>query len=164
MATHSSILAWRFLWTEEPGGLSSTGSQRVGHDWSDMACTQWKKVFLGNWCSTVFSRENWGLLATFCSTPPHSCFCPVGGKFSQEHNTRWCCCIYAKPAAGPATEAVCRFHLESVKYLLNMKLMLWKMTYSVLQIGTMPSTRGCQCPMPSPFHLSNVMTIWMLCS
>ena len=115
IATHSSILAWRFLWTEEPGGLSSTGSQRVGHDWSDMACTQWKKVFLGNWCSTVFSRENWGLLATFCSTPPHSCFCPVGGKFSQEHNTRWCCCIYAKPAAGPATEAVCRFHLESVK-------------------------------------------------
>ena len=32
MATHSSILAWRFLWTEEPGGLQSLGSQRVGHD------------------------------------------------------------------------------------------------------------------------------------
>ena len=29
MATHSSILAWRFPWTEEPGGLQSTGSQRV---------------------------------------------------------------------------------------------------------------------------------------
>ena len=31
MATHSSILAWRIPWTEEPGGLQSTGSQRVGH-------------------------------------------------------------------------------------------------------------------------------------
>ena len=30
---YSSILAWRTPWTEEPGGLQSTGSQRVGHDW-----------------------------------------------------------------------------------------------------------------------------------
>ena len=30
--THSSILAWRIPWTEEPGGLQSTGSQRVGYD------------------------------------------------------------------------------------------------------------------------------------
>ena len=39
MATHSSILAWRIPWTEEPGGLQSTGSQRVGRDRSDLACT-----------------------------------------------------------------------------------------------------------------------------
>ena len=32
MAAHSSTLAWRIPWTEEPGGLHSTGSQRVGHD------------------------------------------------------------------------------------------------------------------------------------
>ena len=32
MSTHSSILAWRIPWTEEPGGLQSMGSQRVGHD------------------------------------------------------------------------------------------------------------------------------------
>ena len=31
-ATHSSILAWRIPWIEEPGGLQSTGSQRVGHN------------------------------------------------------------------------------------------------------------------------------------
>ena len=31
-AIHSSILAWRIPWIEEPGGLQSTGSQRVGHD------------------------------------------------------------------------------------------------------------------------------------
>ena len=34
MATHSSILAWRIPWTEEPGGPQSTGWQRVGHDWA----------------------------------------------------------------------------------------------------------------------------------
>ena len=33
MATHSSILAWRIPWTEEPGGLQSMGLQRVGRDW-----------------------------------------------------------------------------------------------------------------------------------
>ena len=32
MATHTSILAWRIPWTEEPGGLQSVGSQRVRHD------------------------------------------------------------------------------------------------------------------------------------
>ena len=34
MATHSSILAWKIPWTEEPGRLQSMGSQRVGHDWA----------------------------------------------------------------------------------------------------------------------------------
>ena len=32
LASHSSILAWRIPWTEEPGGLQFFGSQRVGHD------------------------------------------------------------------------------------------------------------------------------------
>ena len=39
MATHSSIVAWRVPWTEEPGGLQSMGPKRVGHDWSGLACT-----------------------------------------------------------------------------------------------------------------------------
>ena len=34
MAAHSSFLAWRIPWTEEPGGLRSMGSQRVGYDWA----------------------------------------------------------------------------------------------------------------------------------
>ena len=34
MATHSSLLAWRIPWTEEPGGLQPTGSQTVGHGWA----------------------------------------------------------------------------------------------------------------------------------
>ena len=34
MATHSRTLAWKISWTEEPGGLQSMGSQRVGHSWA----------------------------------------------------------------------------------------------------------------------------------
>ena len=34
MATHSSTLAWKIPWTEEPDGLQSMGLQRVGHDWA----------------------------------------------------------------------------------------------------------------------------------
>ena len=37
MATHSSILAWRIPRTDEPDRLQSTGSQRVRHDWGDLA-------------------------------------------------------------------------------------------------------------------------------
>ena len=40
MATHSSILAWRIPWTEEPGGLQSLGSQRVGHNRRNLSCTR----------------------------------------------------------------------------------------------------------------------------
>ena len=42
MATHSSILAWRIPWMEEPGGLQSTGSQRVRHDWVTSLSTMLK--------------------------------------------------------------------------------------------------------------------------
>ena len=39
LATHSSILAWRIPWTEEPGGLPYTESQRIGHSWTTNAFT-----------------------------------------------------------------------------------------------------------------------------
>ena len=38
-ATHSSILAWRIPWTEEPGGPQPVGSQTVRHDWNNLAHT-----------------------------------------------------------------------------------------------------------------------------
>ena len=44
MTTHSSVLAWRIPGTEEPGGLLSVGSHRVGHDWSDLAAAARKKI------------------------------------------------------------------------------------------------------------------------
>ena len=43
MTTHSSILAWRIPWIEEPGGLQSMGLQRVGHDWAhSTSLPSWK--------------------------------------------------------------------------------------------------------------------------
>jgi len=44
MVTHRSVLGWRIPWTEEPGGLQSMGSQRVGHYGSEIALTEWPIV------------------------------------------------------------------------------------------------------------------------
>ena len=52
MATHSSILAWRIPWTEEPGRLQSMGSQRVGHDWAtSLSFTFMSYIGLPRWLS-----------------------------------------------------------------------------------------------------------------
>ena len=45
MATHSSILAWEILWTEETGGLQSMGLQRVGQDWATKQQTSNNKMW-----------------------------------------------------------------------------------------------------------------------
>ena len=51
MASHSSILAWRIPWTEELGGLQSTRSQAVGHDWATSLSLslRWSRVARGGW-------------------------------------------------------------------------------------------------------------------
>ena len=59
MATHSSILAWKISWTEEPGGLQSTGSQRVGHNWATNTHTYifilfFKYLLKHSWCVIVW--------------------------------------------------------------------------------------------------------------
>ena len=62
MAPHSSTLAWKIPWTEEPGGLQSMGSRRVGHDWvtslSFFTFMHWRR----KWQPTpVFlPGESWG--------------------------------------------------------------------------------------------------------
>ena len=54
MATHSSSLAWRIPWTEEPAGLQSMRLQRVGHAWSDLACSvrkcAWRELLDNSRC------------------------------------------------------------------------------------------------------------------
>ena len=54
MATHSSILAWRIPWTEEPGGLQSMASQRVGHEQFSMHEIECEKEYLSMYyvCTT----------------------------------------------------------------------------------------------------------------
>ena len=66
MAIHSSTLAWEILWTEEPGGLQSTGLQKVGHD----LVTSNKILLCG--CATSFLSipqlmDSWGELT--CQSP-----------------------------------------------------------------------------------------------
>ena len=55
MATHSSILAWKIPWTEDPGGLQSMGSQKVGHDWTHQQVEKESRVV--NFWSGYTSRE-----------------------------------------------------------------------------------------------------------
>ena len=60
MATHSRILAWRIPWTEEPGELDFMGFLRVGHNWSDLACTH---------ASCILDMNPW-----ICNLPAFSLF------------------------------------------------------------------------------------------
>ena len=55
IATQASILAWRILWTEEPGGLQLMESHRVGHDWVSTKTIKWLKLLL-IWNSNLLIR------------------------------------------------------------------------------------------------------------
>ena len=73
MGTHSSILAWKIPWTEEPGRLQSTGSQRVGHDWATSLTfgkasllaqiiknpSQWRRHGFEPWLGKISWRREW---------------------------------------------------------------------------------------------------------
>ena len=89
MATHSSGLAWRIPWTEEPGGLQFMGLQRVRCDGSNLACTQAHRVLeiliselWGACWMFIFLKSSLGdsddnpriidLSLCFSSPPPHS--------------------------------------------------------------------------------------------
>ena len=59
MATHTSVLAWRIPWTEEPGGIQSMGPQRVGHDeqqtWAALGRGEnASPAAMGGRCSQIF--------------------------------------------------------------------------------------------------------------
>ena len=76
MATHSSILAWRIPWTEEPGGLQSMGLKRVGHKWSDLACvacvSSAKKMPTDS-SRTLVEKKKLNLLSVQFSSVAQSC-------------------------------------------------------------------------------------------
>ena len=73
MVTHSSILAWRILWSEKPGKLQSMGSQRVGHDWATSLSLLYHFIF--HWfCFWKFiclqsSRDPTIFSTLFCVSP-----------------------------------------------------------------------------------------------
>ena len=57
MATHSSVLAWRIPWREEPSRLQSTGSQRVGHDWVTSLSPSLSFLYSSDWWTSCFNRR-----------------------------------------------------------------------------------------------------------
>ena len=75
MATHSSVLAWRIPGTGEPGGLTSMGSHRVGHDWSDLAAAT--AGLLASLTSCLLMDNHWKSLWNRC-LGPFSTFNPWG--------------------------------------------------------------------------------------
>ena len=77
-ATQASILAWKVLWTEEPGGLQSMGSQGVRHNWATEHCSKPEAAFLKPYSPWVCRRviqdlatERWQL------------------KYKKRHNRPW---------------------------------------------------------------------------
>ena len=64
MATHSSTLAWKIPWMEEPGGLQSMGSLRVGHDWATslslLTFMHWRRKWQPTQCSCLENPRDGG--------------------------------------------------------------------------------------------------------
>ena len=85
MAAHSSILAWKIPCTEEPGGLQSTGSQRVQHNWARSTTTHilWlrtgnitslhKPVNAGLWLGIHWQSDHWTRKAMQSTKPLRQC-------------------------------------------------------------------------------------------
>ena len=82
--THSSILAWRIPWTEDSGGLWSIGLWRVGHNWSDLACTlaysissHYKMLTIFPMLYNIFCRFfKIYIYIIVCTSNPPPIFCP----------------------------------------------------------------------------------------
>ena len=78
MATHSSIPAWRIPWTEEPGGLQSTGLQRVRHDLGDPT----KTTRVSMEACRFLSGCSPGLESTGSGVVAHGLSGPLAGEIS----------------------------------------------------------------------------------
>ena len=92
ITTHSSILAWKIPWTEDPGRLQSMGLQRIGHDWATNTFTfsrQGRKM--GNGWSVEHSEHRQCLLIKFVVVYGHSLWCSKTGtvvtsEITDHHN------------------------------------------------------------------------------
>ena len=108
MATHSTILAWRIPWTEDPGGLQSMGSHRVEHDWVTHTHTSFKIPWK--------SLQLRGLLLSHSvvsdSLQPHGlqhasllCPSPSSGVYSNSCPSSQCCHSTISSSAFPSPPA-----------------------------------------------------------
>ena len=89
MATHTSILAWRIPWTEEPGGLWSIQFQRVRYDWGDLVCTRARWQTNGTWEVYHFLLT---IIMAFCWTlqSGRRTLSPKSGWWLKRGGRSWC--------------------------------------------------------------------------
>ena len=126
MATQSNILAWRVPWTEEPGGLWSRGSQRVGHDWSDLVHTM---TDVGYWDSSV----------TCLGTSFHNLSDTM--KFdSKEFGLNL---IYLPPGENPG-RCQCAGYLKSLKFGVNVSSSSYIQTASLNWEESIREKKKCE--------------------
>ena len=92
MATHSSVLIWRIPWTEEPVGLQSLGSQRVRHNWSNLAHTH---------VNIKKEKEAWSSCSqSFCVAVERSdALLKVIAMGNMEPPESWFCVLFSTPAS-----------------------------------------------------------------
>ena len=96
MATHSSILAWRIPWPEEPGRLQFMGSKRVGHDWEMQQAAWYFYYFYYMWwsnihfvlCCAKLLQSGPTLSNSMNLSPP----CPSVHWISQARILKWVAC------------------------------------------------------------------------
>ena len=101
VSAHSSTLAWRIPWTEEPGRLQSMGSQKVGQDWATFTSTVLRVTYIMLLCSVSLMQLKLELnsricqgtlqrrqLSCFQTKPPSQSFHKPTKKLSD----RQCCC------------------------------------------------------------------------
>ena len=123
MATHSNILAWRILWTEEPVyRLQAMGSQRVGHDWATNTSTSTLNY-------TPFGKSShplghalpsWRQLASYCLPTPtlqeEEGLEPPDRRVVSSRPSRlsqWHLSVFPRPQSHPSHCAVSAFHISA---------------------------------------------------
>ena len=133
MATHSSILAWRIPRTEEPDGLWSTGSKRVGHNWSDLAAAAAKSNHPVFWGCSLLLRYPYSICGVYFSLNKSTSYlslCLSLNSFCDETSRTWAS-LRLKPGVwsqledclavwvqGPIWVAWFHFHMASQSCLL----------------------------------------------
>ena len=117
-ATHSSILAGRTPWTEEPGGLQSIGSQRVGHDWSDLAQHSTHNPHKSFWLLLLLLLLRYFSRVRLFATPwTVACQAPLFMGILQARTLEWVAIPFSRGSSQPRD---------------------WTQ-FSILQVGSLPS-------------------------
>ena len=131
-ATHSSILAGRTLWTEEPGGLQSIGSQRVGHDWSDLAQHSTHNPHKSFWLLLLLLLRYFSRVRLFATPWTVACQAPLFMGILQARTLEWVAIPFSRGSSQPRD---------------------WTQ-FSILQVGSLPSEPPVKHPIRYVSYIS----------